>query len=368
MVEAIANNMKYTSFLFFFLLLSCKQEKTEIPQPFTETEAQKQIRRIMEKAAVWQLNNLAYVDGTNGWGTSVFYIGLMAAYQATGDEKYMLPCLWWSAGNNWEIKQRPRNADDQNAGQVYTELYLTREEKEKWIADIKQAVDQMVAEPKPGWEDWFWCDALFMAPPVFARLGKITDNQAYYDLLNVMWWDVVDFLYDHEDHLFYRDKYFIGRLNENEKKIFWSRGNGWVMGGLVRVMQYLPEDHPDYSRYVVLLQNMAEAVTQWQRTDGLWHPNLVDPQIFPTPETSGSALITYALTWGLNQGYLNKEKYLPIIEKAWQGLIANVSNDGKLGWMQGPAARPGATFPDETHIYGTGALLLAASEMYKLNN
>lgn len=334
--------------------------------PYTITESRQQIRMLMEKVSSWQLSHLAYVDGINGWGTSVFYIGLMSAYQATEDEVFTLPCLWWGSGNKWKIKDRPRNADDQNAGQVYTELYLTKEENEKWIADVKQAVDVMIANPKPGREDWFWCDALFMAPPVFARLGAITENQQYFDLLNAMWWDVTDFLYDKEEHLFYRDKNFINRLNENGKKIFWSRGNGWVMGGLVRVMQYLPEDYPDYNRYIELLQQMASAVAPLQRTDGLWHPSLLDPEIFPTPETSGSALITYALSWGVNHGYLDREKYLPIIEKAWQGLKDNVDEDGKLGWVQGPAARPGETFPDANYIYGTGAFLLASGEMYKL--
>jgi len=334
--------------------------------PTHETETLQQIRLTMKNAAGWQLNNLAHVDGTNGWGTSVFYIGLMAAFQATEDENYVAPCVWWGADNKWEIKKRPRNADDQNAGQVYTELYLTREKNEKWIADIKQAVDVMITEPKPGREDWYWCDALFMAPPVFARLGKITGEQHYYNVLNTMWWDVVDFLYDEEAHLFYRDKNFIGRLNENGNKIFWARGNGWVMGGLVRLMQYFPKDHPDYPRYMSLLQNMAAAVAQLQRTDGLWHSSLADPEIFPTPETSGSALIAYALTWGINQGYLDKEEYLPVIEKAWEGLTASVDEGGKLGWVQGPAARPGTTLPDENHIYGTGALLLVGSEMYKL--
>ena len=74
-----------------------------------------------------------------------------------------------------------------------------------------------------------------LPPPVLARLNAATGDKKYVDFLNTMWWDTTDFLFDPEAKLYYRDKNYFGKLTPNGKKIFWARGNGWVMGGTVRV-------------------------------------------------------------------------------------------------------------------------------------
>ena len=84
--------------------------------------------------------------------------------------------------------------------------------------------------------------------------------------------------------------------------MFWSRGNGWVMGGLVRTLQYLPPDDPARRKYATQLKAMAERVASLQGVDGLWRAGLLDPDNYSQPEVSGSALFTYALAWGINQG------------------------------------------------------------------
>ena len=53
-----------------------------------------------------------------------------------------------------------------------------------------------------------------------------------------------ELLYDKEEHLYARDATYLSKREANGQKIFWSRGEGWVMGGLVRTLEYLPKDDP----------------------------------------------------------------------------------------------------------------------------
>jgi rhamnogalacturonyl hydrolase YesR len=139
------------------------------------------------------------------------------------------------------------------------------------------------------------------------------------------------------------------------------------MAGIVRVLQYLPADHPSRDRYVSLLQEMASAVKKIQGDDGLWRPSLLDDQEVPHPETSGSSFFCYALAWGLNNGILTEEEYLPVVKKAWTGLNSYVTDEGKLQWVQPIGAAPDKVTMDNYQEYGSGAFLLAGSEVYKLN-
>ena len=234
------------------------------------------------------------------------------------------------------------------------------------MESTKATLDAMIADPKPGRVDWWWCDALFMAPPVLARLYTATGDQKYLKFLNTMWWDTTDFLFDPAENLYYRDKNYIGKLNANGKKIFWARGNGWVMGGTVRVLQHLPKNDPNRQRYIELLQKMAAAVSKLQGADGLWRPSLLDPTEAPVPETSSTGFFCYAMTWGINQGYLDRKTYTPVVRKAWQGLLSAVHEDGKLGWVQPIGAAPASVTADLNQEYGSGAFLLAGGELMKL--
>jgi len=53
-------------------------------------------------------------------------------------------------------------------------------------------------------------------------------------------------------------------------------------------------------------------------------------------------------------------------QEAWQGLIGAVHQDGKLGNVQAIGAAPAKLTAEDNQEYGSGAFLLAGSEMYKL--
>jgi rhamnogalacturonyl hydrolase YesR len=262
-------------------------------------------------------------------------------------------------------------------GQVYAELYQLYREP-RMIAPLRERFDIILDQPstitnldfrQPGGragEAWSWCDALFMAPPTWVRLYAVTGDERYLDFAVTNWWRTTDFLYDGEEHLFFRDSTYFKKTEANGKKVFWSRGNGWVMGGLVRVLQYLPTNHPDRPRFEQLFKDMAAKILTCQQPDGLWRSSLLDPGNYPLKETSGSGFYTYALAWGVNQGLLDRAIFEPAVRKAWAALVDCVDADGKLTHVQPIGADPKSFAENATECYGVGAFLLAGSEVYRL--
>jgi len=175
-----------------------------------------------------------------------------------------------------------------------------------------------------------------------------------------------ELLYDKDEHLYARDVSFIGKLGPNGKKIFWSRGEGWVIGGMVRTLKYLPEDDPTRPFYVNQLREMSARLAQLQGHDGLWNASLLDLEHFPQPEISALALIIYGMAWGVNEGVLDAKIYKPIIQKAWPGMLQHVYADGRLGDIQQTGAEPAPYLPTASYTYGVSGYLLAASELKRM--
>ena len=214
---------------------------------------------------------------------------------------------------------------------------------------------------------WGWCDALYMAPPVWARLAKITGDRKYLEFMDQEYRATVDVLWDEEERLFFRDTRFFTRFEKNGKPQFWSRGNGWVFGGLALMLPDLPAGWEGRAFYVELFKQMAESLKNCQREDGTWSMGLLGGVAgYPVKETSGTAFHTFAMAWGVNNGLLDPDVYEPVIFKAWNALIGCVTEEGMLSHVQPIGAAPGDSFADKTEVYGIGAFLAAGTEVYKL--
>lgn len=193
----------------------------------------KDIDKVLRKVADWQLaRTMAYTDQI--WTASVAYAGFMAASEATGDPKYRNAMAKLGKGFNWSLRGAAYpNADDISIGQMYLELYLKEPRPEK-IATLRQHLDTLVdldtLRPGDARLPWWWCDALFMAPPVWLKMWQATGERKYLDYVHEQWKKTYDLLYDQEEHLYARDAGYKDKREGNGKKVFWSRGEGWVMG------------------------------------------------------------------------------------------------------------------------------------------
>ena len=330
------------------------------------------IGKAMRKVADWQLARAEpYFDRI--WTWSVLYSGFMAASSATGDPRYAQSMETMGEKFDWQPRSPMPNADDQSVGQTYLELYL-QQHKLQMQAPTRAALDALLSSPPlhvPTGQapiPWWWCDALFMAPPVWSRMYAVTHDRKYLDYLDRHWWETSQLLYSPQRHLYFRDATYLHQTGSDGQPIFWSRGNGWVLAGIARTLDYLPADDPERGRYEQQLREMAAALAARQDLEsGLWHANLLDKQSFPLPETSGSALITYALAWGVVHGQLSRTTYLPVIAKAWSGLLQQVYADGRLGCVQQTGAAPAHYLPSSSYNYGVGAFLLAGAELVQLS-
>lgn len=334
----------------------------------------KYIKKAMAKAALWQLNhpNHDLWDWTNG----AFYAGISAAYKTTHDKELLNAMIKMGEANQWKPGPRLQHADDIAICQTYVDVYRIKKDQ-KMIQPFIDNMEKFLVTPYPakGIEQitWWWCDALFMAPPAMVKLSMTTGDKRFMEKSDELYHQCYDLLYDKEEHLFARDLNYVikgepsDRHEANGKKIFWSRGNGWVMGGLALLLSELPKDYKERGFYETIYKEMAKKIASIQQPDGLWRASLLDPQSYPGGEASGSGFYTFALAWGINNGLLSKEEYLPVVQKAWKGLNTLIQPDGHVGWCQPIGADPRKNFSaDSWEVYGTGAFLLAGSEVIKL--
>ncbi|MFI5131726.1 MAG: glycoside hydrolase family 88 protein [Chitinophagales bacterium] len=348
-----------------------------------------------EVLAVMQLTNKYFMDKwpdagkpiftnierpSNIWTRAVYYEGLMALHSIDKREEYYGYALQWGEKHKWGLRGgvKTRNADNQCCGQTYIDMYLLdNKQHPEWIRDIKASIDSMMLTNKV--DDWNWIDAIQMAMPVFVRLGNLYNDTSYFRRMYEMYAFAKykhggNGLYNAADKLWWRDKDFVPPYKEpNGEDCYWSRGNGWVVAALVRVLQALPKSDPHYNEYLQDYKDMLRVLPAIQREDGYWNVSLHDANHFGGKELSGTALFVYGMAWGINNGMIESNTYLPVVQKAWNVMVKEcVHPDGKLGYVQGTGKEPKDGQPvgyDKTpdfEDYGLGCFLLAGSEVYKI--
>ena len=215
-------------------------------------------------------------------------------------------------------------------------------------------------------DEWNWCDALFMSPPVWLMASNYTKDRIYKEFIVKEWKATTDYLSDKKKNLYYRDALVLNQF-DNGIKIFWVRGNGWVFVGLANLKDELGPKDKDYTYFLKWYKKMAKQLISIQTPDGHWAMSLLGQKFYPTPETIGYSFFFFGLAWGINNGILDKSIYEPAVEKGWNALVSHVNSDGMLADEQTIGAALREAYPDKTEVYGVGAFLSTGFEMYKLN-
>jgi rhamnogalacturonyl hydrolase YesR len=303
------------------------------------------IVNMMHKVADWQLNawnTTGFKHKKVDWTNAAAYTGLYAFGAMKGNDRYLDALVKIGNDLNWNTGKDRFMADDYCIGQMYSLLYMKYKDP-KMIAAFTKLADSIVAKPHDEsleWKnhiqsrEWAWCDALFMGPTALSYLSTATGDPKYLNTATRLWWKTTDYLYDNEEHLYFRDGSYLQKKEKNGKKVFWSRGNGWVLGGLVRVLDNMPAKHPDRKKFEALYKDMEAKIATIQQPDGSWHASLLDPESYPVKETSGTGFYCYSILWGLNHGLLDQKTYWPVVKKAWAALTSSVHPDGMLGYVQ----------------------------------
>ncbi len=368
------NETRLSSSVFMLILIvmqSCSQ-KSETPK-WDDTQA-------LIKATQWQEANPVFAKAPTDWTNGAYYTGVCKAHEATGDTIFLNTLIRMANRNEWKPWERYYHADDLAICSSY--LYLNS----LGVAGVNlQPTNTIIYNHlhKPHeWKDgtgignqkilWWWCDALFMTPPVLSAYSKLKNDVIYLDEMNRYYHETYELLFDQDEKLFARDLSYVWKGDNtdvkeaNGKKVFWSRGNGWVLGGLALLMENMPADYPNRSFYETLFKTMADRVKEIQPEDGLWRTSLLCPESYNHGEVSGSGFFTFALAWGINNGLLEKADYEPVVKKAWKALRDCQQESGMVGWVQNIGGSPAPADKDSWQNYGTGAFLLAGSEIIKL--
>ena len=340
-----------------------------------------QVKDIIRKVnTYWQANNKAEVRSF--WDNAAYHTGNIEVWKLLKDQQMLDYSIRWAEFNDWKGAKEADPAkwkykqygegqdyvlfgDWQICFQTYIDLYhITKDERR-----VARAKEVMGYEADSEAHDyWWWADALYMVMPVMTKMYKLTGNEKYLRKLyeNLLYSDSI--MLDQETGIYFRDGKYVypKHKSANGKKDFWARGDGWVLAGLAKVLQDMPETYVRQPFFVDKYTRLARAVASLQQPQGYWTRSMADPQHAPGPETSGTAFFTYGLLWGVNHGYLAKKEFAPIIAKAWKYLTETaLQSSGKVGYVQpiGERAIPGQTVDQNSEAnFGVGAFLLAACE------
>lgn len=351
-------------------------------------QVQSEIREVGNRVANWQLANLDNLEGTirsisretpnpRGWVKGTFFLGLADYARWTDQPLYLQSLTTIADAQNWRLGNRLYHADDHLVGQFYFELSRagvtsadlapTRATLDAILAD--RPTNQMLHPDVEGDPEcsqrWCWSDALFMAPATWWDAAATFGNEDYAAFAHEEFVITTELLFDEDEALYYRDSRFFDRRGADGEKLFWSRGNGWVYGGLVNVLRVMDEADPRREYYVSLFRRMSDRLVEIQADNGMWRASLLATSSTP-PETSGTGFFTYGLAWGLNEGLLEGEPYEQAVDAGWEALVTHVDADGRLGYVQQVGDRPEGVRPDDTQLYGVGAFLLAAVQVERL--
>ena len=163
-----------------------------------------------------------------------------------------------------------------------------------------------------------WSDSLFMDVPILAMAGALTGERRYFDMAarHVAYMQQLvlrpDGLYRHQA----------------STDAAWGRGNAFPALGLALTLSQFPTAHADYPRLLASYRAHMAALARFQDENGMWR-NVIDrPGAYP--EYSATAMIATAMLRGIRNGWLDRETYEPLIDKAWKAILARTSTDGRL--------------------------------------
>jgi rhamnogalacturonyl hydrolase YesR len=316
----------------------------------------------------WIANN---APGNGDWTEATYFTGDLAAYDATGQSNYLTFAQTWATNNSYSLcgttcgegsgGNTTNYPNYQAAGQVYIRLYQLSNQSSD-LSGITESVNGMVNSNVDN--EWTWIDAINMSAPNFAELGSIDNNTSYDNTMYALYYytKYTLGLYDSTTGLWWENSTYANTSTH------WSRGNGWVFAALAKILSVLPKSDPHYQEYFSTFTTMAQALAARQQPGGYWNSDLGGTD-YAGPESSGTSFFLYGFAWGLNNGILDQNTYLPVVLNAWN-FLANTaiqtSPPGLLGYVQPSGSAPGATTATTTEDFGVGAFLLAARQMQLL--
>lgn len=243
-----------------------------------KTKDKKLIKHLVDRFEPLFSREEALLPPMNHVDYNMFGSLALKLYQITDDKRYLDMGLAY-ADSQWQI---PANANP---------------EEKVW------------AEKGYSWQTRMWIDDMYMITVVQNEAYKVTGDTKYLDRAAE---EMVLYLDDLQrpNGLFY---------HAPDVPYYWARGDGWMAVGMADLLRDLPENHKDYARIMEGYQIMMKSLKDHQRPTGMWNQLIDEPDFWP--ETSGTAMFTYAFIVGVQEGWLDATEYAPAARKAWMAMI-----------------------------------------------
>ena len=350
------------------------------------------------KVPMYDLNSTETVKlGEFEWKDSIYYSGMSDYILTTGDQagydylkgigeaaKYRCNSGTYTPhGDHYQIGET-----FMNLGDIASTSYQAAQPRSNldWNVAAYPNVPPKVSgdhrdENSRDWShlSFWWCDALYMALNSYTLMSKITGEDKYVTTAKAGYDYAKGFLYDQEDHLWHRDLTQLSLTNSQDEgakhKVYWARGNAWVFAALAKELIYLDEaDYPEiYDDYLNDYLEMAEALAEHQKDDGLWDVSITPYDKYSGKEITGTCGFLYGYCVGLALGVLDEATYLPMVEKGFETIYETcfINGTDQLGYMQTVGYQPQNYVSEEfskviTNEFGMGLFLLASSAFMRL--
>jgi len=213
-----------------------------------------------------------------------------------------------------------RHVDDEIFGIVPMEIGIQTKDR-KYLDYGKQNADRQWENPLPDGlssETRYWIDDMYMLTILQLEAYRATGDKKYLDR-------------DAQETVAYLDKLQQPNglfYHAPDVPFFWARGDGWVAAGMAEILRDLPADHPQRARILRSYKTMMAALLGYQGKDGMWRQLIDHDEAWP--ESSGSAMFTFALITGVKNGWLDAHTYGPAARKAWIAVTGYIDQNSDV--------------------------------------
>jgi unsaturated rhamnogalacturonyl hydrolase len=236
-----------------------------------------------------------------------------------------------------------------------------------WVANKQfRFNDGTLARMRPQ-ANTLWLDDLYMGVPALSQMGALTGDRKHFD-------DSVRQIQQFAARMWVKEKglFMHGWVEgmEPHVAIHWARANGWAIIAMSDLLDVLPQDHPGRASVLELFRAHAAGLARLQGGEGFWHQILDRTDSYL--ETSATAMFSYAMAHGVNQGWLDPMAYGPPALLGWHAVSTKVNAAGEVEGTcvgTGMAFDPAFYYHRPTHPYaahGYGPTLMAGAEIIDL--
>lgn len=256
---------------------------------------------------------------------------------------------------------RSAHVDYRVFGIVPLQIYLETQDRRYLQIGLSLADAQWAKTTPDGitTEARYWMDDMYMIPALQVQAFRATGDRKYLDRAALAMSAYFDRL-QQPNGLFFHG---------TDAPFFWGRGNGWMAAGSAELLSELPEDHPQRAKILSGYRRMMAGLLANQDQGGMWHQLVDKPEAWP--ETSGTAMFTFAFVTGVNHGWLEAKTYGPAARKAWLALVGHLDKDANIhevcvGTNKGRSEQFYLDRPRASgDLHGQAAMLWAASALLR---